>query len=116
MTGDFLAYQVIILIVCILLILRTVILFLRKKKGLREVFVAIIVWGSFSLLSLFPIILQIFAQVLGFELGVNALLVISTLLIFFILLRTLLRMDKMQNELTKVIRELALKEVRKDNI
>jgi len=116
MTGEFLAYQVIILILCGFLILRTIYLFLRKKKGIREVLLAILIWGSFSLISLFPIILQNFAHILGFELGVNALLVISTILIFFILLRTLLRMDKMQNDITKIVREIALKEVKKEKI
>ncbi len=116
MTGEFLAYQIIILILCGFLILRSIYLLIRKKKGFREVLLAILIWGSFSLISLFPIILQNFAHLLGFELGVNALLVISTLLIFFILLRTLLRMDKMQNDITKVVRQIALKEIKKDNI
>ncbi|MFS8130970.1 MAG: DUF2304 family protein [Candidatus Dojkabacteria bacterium] len=113
MTGEILAYQLIIIILCAFLILRSIILFLRQKKGIREVILAIVIWGSFSLISLFPVLLQDFAHVLGFELGVNALLVVSTIIIFFILLRTLLRMDKMQNDITKLVRELALKEVKK---
>ncbi|MEO6729264.1 MAG: DUF2304 family protein [Candidatus Dojkabacteria bacterium] len=114
MTQEFLTYQIIILIVCGFLILRSVYLFIIKKKGLREVLLAILIWGSVSLISLFPVLLQDFAHVLGFELGVNALLVISTIVIFFILLRTLIRMDKMQNDITKLVRELALKEIKKD--
>lgn len=114
MTGEILAYQLIILLLCAFLILRTIYLFLIKKKGIREVFLAIVIWGSFSLISLFPVVLQNFAHILGFELGVNALLVISTIIIFFILLRTLLRMDKMQQDITKLVREIALKEIKKD--
>lgn len=112
MTREFLAYQIIILVLCGILILRSIYLFIIKKKGFREVILAIIIWGSFSLISLFPVLLQDFARILGFELGVNALLVISTIIIFFILLRTLLRMDKMQNDITKLVRELALKEIK----
>ena len=114
MTGEILAYQIIILILCGFLILRSIYLFLRQKKGFREVILAIVIWGSFSLISLFPVVLQNFAHLLGFELGVNALLVISTIIIFFILLRTLLRMDKMQQDITKLVREIALKEIKKD--
>lgn len=113
MTGEILAYQIIILILCAFLILRSFILFLRKKKGFREVILAIIIWGSFSLISFFPVLLQDFAHVLGFELGVNALLVVSTIIIFFILLRTLLRMDRMQNDITKLVREIALNKIKK---
>lgn len=114
MTTEVLTYQVIILIVCGLLILRSLYLFIRKKKGFREVVLAVLIWGSVSLISLFPIILQEFAHILGFELGVNALLVISTIVILFMLLRATLRMDRLQNDITKLVREMALKEIKKD--
>ncbi|MEP7104008.1 MAG: DUF2304 family protein [Candidatus Dojkabacteria bacterium] len=107
-------YQIIVLIVCALLVLRTIYYFLKGIKSFREVILAIIIWGTFSLVSLFPVVLQDFAHLLGFQLGVNAVLVISTIIIFFLLLRLIVRADTQEMIITRLVRSLALEDLMKN--
>lgn len=109
-------YQVIIIVVCGLLFLRSLFSFVRGRKSFRELFLSALIWGGFSLISLFPVLIQNFADLLGFELGVNALLVLSTLLIFYILLKQAIRQSKIEASITKMVRNIALEDIKKTSL
>lgn len=112
MTHEFLAYQLIVLTCIAFLIGRTVLKFILRKKSFREVILAFLIWGSIGSLALFPNLAQFLAEALGFEVGINAILTISTIVIFFCILSMMVKTDKQNTSLTKLVRELALQEVR----
>jgi hypothetical protein len=93
-------------------ILRTILLFLRRKKSYREVILAIVVWFGVSIVGLFPNITNVIAEATGFQLGINAVLVFSVLILSFLTLRLILKNDKMENSITRLVRQESLKELR----
>jgi hypothetical protein len=112
MSHDLLTYQVIILIIAGLLILRKFVMLLRRKVGFREFVLAALIWGAFAAFSLFPNVITLIGHALGFELGINALLVITTLILFYIVLMLLIKIDRVDQNLTKLVRAEALKQLK----
>ncbi len=115
MTNNFENYQLILFAVVAILIARTIFLFVLKKKSLREVIVAIIIWGTFGALGLFPNIFELIAKVTGFEVGVNAVFVFSIIALFILAARQSLINDKLENSITRLVRAQALKELEKND-
>lgn len=115
MTDTFENYQIILFVIVAILITRTILLFILKAKSIREVFVAIVIWGAFGALGLFPNIFEFIAKVTGFEVGVNAVFVFSIIILFFIVAKQSLINDKLQNSITRLVRAEALKELEKND-
>lgn len=111
--DDFTAYKWIIFLLCTCLIIRTFVLLLRRKKTFRELIVAVLIWGSFALIGLYPKLTNYIADLTGFELGINALLVFSVLILFYNVLSQSIKNDKLENSVTQIVRELTLNELRK---
>jgi len=110
MMEGFVMYQIIVILISSIMISRTLILMIRRKKSIRELFLSIIVWGVFALLATLPEISQKIADVTGFEVGINALLVCTTFLNFLFLIILSSKIDSFQVSLTKLVREQALEQ------
>lgn len=110
MNHEFLTYQIIVFVVVAFLILRSLFLVISKRKNIREFFISFLFWGGIGLIGLFPNLAQKFAQLTGFELGINALLVSAVIFLLFCVLSLATRVDKLESSITKLVRELALKE------
>lgn len=115
MINEFVAYQLIIFLLCISLVVRTFILFFLRRKTFRELFVATLIWGTFALIGLYPKLTSYIADLTGFELGVNALLVSSVLVLFYNSLLQSIKNDKIENSITRLVRRQALKDLEKNN-
>lgn len=113
MINEFAAYQLIIFSLCTGLIVRTFILFFLRKKTIRELIVAILIWGSFALVGLFPRLTDYIADLTGFELGINALLIFSILILFYNVLSQSVKNDKLENSITRLVRGEALRDLKK---
>lgn len=107
-------YQILILVFCLALSIRTFVLFLRHKKSIRELLLAILIWGSIALVGLFPNLTNLIADLTGFQLGINAILVFSILFLTFLVLKLVLKNDKIENSITRLVRQEALEELKKD--
>ena len=112
--SDIYVYQIIILLVAGVLILRTLLLVLGGKKKLHDLVVAVIVWGAFAALAIFPNLSTDLARLLGFELGINFILTVTTILLFAAVVMLVVKTDKNASDITRLVRELALKDLRKD--
>lgn len=109
---DFYAYQIVILIVAGLLILRTVLQILSGKKKFHDLVVAVLIWGAFAALALFPNLSNSIAHILGFELGINFILTITTIILFAAVVMLIKKTEKSASDTTKLVRALALKELK----
>ena len=114
MTRDLYTYQILIILISVLLILRSFFQLLRKKKDFQEFFLSLIIWGAFATLSLFPNLISFVSHLLGFELGSNAIFTFSIIILFFITLQLLVKTDRLESSITKLVRELALEKVKKE--
>jgi hypothetical protein len=112
MTHEFLAYQIIILCVSLVLILRTFILMIQGKKNFRELIIAIVIWGAFSALALFPNLSITIAHLLGFEVGINFILTITTIILFAAVIQLIVKTDKSNSAVTQLVRQIALQDLK----
>ena len=115
MIENYAAYQLIFFSIAIFLILRSIYMYFRSKKSLREVIVAMFIWGGFGLLGLFPNLLDYVAKLTGFALGINALIIISLLVLFFAMFKQILYNDRLENSITRMVRQEALKDLIADD-
>jgi len=112
MINDFAVYQIIVFSISYLLILRTAILFIRKKKTIRELILAILIWGGVGLIGLYPNLTNYIAKITGFQLGINALLVISVIGLLYTTMKQSIRNDRIENTITRLVRNQALRDLK----
>ena len=110
--DGFTFYQIIIITVSTFNILVGMVKVFNKKKTPREFLVLIIFWLIFSLLALYPHISGLLADVTGFELGINALLVSISIFLFFSVLKLSITCERIENTITKLVREEEMKDLK----
>ena len=109
--NNFSLYQLLIFVISAYSFLRVVWRYLKQERSFREIVLSALIWGTFSLIGLFPNLSSILAKMLGFELGINFLLVSAVLILFYAMLKQNLTNDNTQNTITKLVRKQALSEI-----
>lgn len=100
----------IVLILFILFVISKVALRYKDKViSLQEFILWTIFWFSVGFVVIFPEITSIVASWLGVGRGVDLVIYISVLILFYLVFRTLARLDKIEKDITKIVREAALK-------
>jgi len=112
--NEIFAYQFIILLVALILILRSLFKTLSGKKSWREFVLSLLIWSAFAALALFPNVTNGIAHLFGFEVGINLILTITTILLFVAIVMLIVKTDKNASDLTKLVRQIALKDLRND--
>lgn len=110
---DLLFYEIAILVFCGFQILRNLIKVLKKSKNWREFLISTIFWIMLASLGIFQSISDNIARITGFTLGINALLVSSITILFYFVLIFHLRNEKQDQIMTKLVREIALRDLDK---
>ena len=101
----------IVLILFILFVISKVALRYRDKViSLQEFILWTIFWFGVGFVVIFPEITSMAANWLGVGRGVDLVIYISVLILFYLVFRTLARLDKIEKDITKIVRELALKD------
>lgn len=102
--------QGIILIVVLLVIIRIFWQYRAKKINIKELVFWTIFWLAVGLVVLWPQSINILADYLGVGRGVDVVIYLSLLLVFYIIFRIFVRFDKLEKDITKITRHLALEE------
>ena len=102
-------YQIIAPLTSLLAILYAWNLTLRRKKSLWEAILWTIFWGSIGLIAFFPNSLSYLSAVTGIESQTNAVLVTFLGILFFIVFYLVIRLEELEQRLTRVVREVALR-------
>lgn len=68
-------------------------------------------WSGAGVVVLRPEVASLFASVVGVGRGADAALYLGTLLIAYLLFRQFLRIDKLERDITKLVRRMALDEM-----
>jgi len=84
-----------------------------KVISLQEFILWTIFWLGVAFVIIFPEITSMVANWLGVGRGVDLVIYISILILFYLVFRALTRQDKIEKDITKVVREIALKEQNK---
>ncbi|MFA4871781.1 MAG: DUF2304 domain-containing protein [Patescibacteria group bacterium] len=101
----------IILIVAIILIISRLIFKLRGKEiNLGIFFTWLVIWLAAMVVIWWPDITSFLAIKVGVTRGVDLVVYVSVILVFYLLFRLLLRIEKIESDITKIVREVALKD------
>ncbi len=88
--------------------------FKEKQISARELLLWGIFWASVVGIGWYPEIMNRAADMIGVGRGVDVAIYFALLLIFYILFRLLVRLEKMERNITKIVRRIAL-DRKKDN-
>lgn len=103
-------YQIIVPPVSALLIFYAWSLWMRQKKTLWEVTLWTLFWGAIAVIAVYPALLSYITLVTGIKGEVNAIAVISIGILFFAVFYLIIRIEEMEQRITRVVRKVALKE------
>lgn len=103
--------QIIILIFSVFALSRSLLRFKRKELRRAEVIFWIVLWIGVIIVALLPQMTGIFSWLLGSESGsgINVLIYLSILMLLYLVFRLYVRLEKTDQEITRLVREMAKK-------
>lgn len=102
--------QVILSIFCIFVLFSAFFKFKKRKIPLAQFIIWIIIWGLIFIGVIFPEVTTVLANILNVGRGMDALIYFSIIFLFYIIFQLYLKLEKMNREITKLVKEIALKE------
>ncbi len=103
------AISIIIIVFALFAWSRALLRFKDKKLNSSEFFFWSCLWLGVSLLALNPELAGFVSFKIGIERPVDLVIYSSVLLLFYLLFRTYVKQDKMEQEMTELVRELSLR-------
>ncbi len=108
MIGGFGIFQIIGVIFSIFAWSRVVLRFKDKNISIFELAFWSLVWGGVIIIALFPGVFTQISFFFGIGRGVDILLYVGMIVLFYLLFRLYVKLDTQQKEITKLVRELAI--------
>lgn len=87
----------------------------KEEITKKEFFIWLIFWLLVGGAVIWPKTTDIIAGFVGVSRGADLLVYISILVIFFIVFKIIVKLEKIDREITKIIRELSLRETKEKN-
>ena len=88
--------------------------FKNKKISFRRFFFWIFIWFALSLIVFFPQIVFLLAGLLGIERAKDLPIYVSIIILFYIAFKVGVKIEKIDKEITKIVRSVAIFEIKKD--
>ena len=101
--------QFILIAIIVLIILRLIYQLKNKSINFGPFFGWLIVWVLAIIVIWYPAITTYLATRVGVGRGVDLVIYISVIIIFYLMFRLLIKIGKIEKEITKIVREDALK-------
>ncbi|WP_296804770.1 DUF2304 family protein [uncultured Methanobrevibacter sp.] len=101
-------YALIVPIISIIAIIWFIGRYLNNKNSLSTVVLWSIFWIFVSLFAIFPEFSNSFARIFGITRGLDFVIILVFVVLFYTILKLYFVIDKMQNNLNKVVKEVAL--------
>lgn len=102
--------QFLIIGFALLVMSRIILSFKSKRISFTALIFWIGLWLAISAAFLLPKTADYLAKILGFERGADLAVYFSILLIFYLIFRIFIRLEKIESDITAVVREIALKD------
>lgn len=106
--------QVIAIIFGIFALIKVILRMKNRKLTINEFLFWCSIWVILIVLSVFPQISDKVADIFGFGRGLDFFIVSSILLIFYLVFRIFIRLEELDDKITKLARSIAIKEVTDD--
>jgi len=82
----------------------------RRSMTLNEGLFWMFVWGSVVVFLIFPEFFGYIANILGVGRGVDALMYISIVVLFYLIYRLYAKVDTLERQITYIVREIAIRD------
>lgn len=105
--------HIVVLVVGIFAISRAFLRWREGKINLGELLFWSGIWGGAMVFALFPGTLNLLSNKAGFRRGMDFLIAISVIVLFYLLFRVYVKLDETDQEITKVVREIAISRTKK---
>ena len=102
-------YALIFPIISIIAIIWFITRYFKGKNSLITVVLWSIFWIIVSLFAIFPNVSSAFARLFGITHGLDFVIILVFVVLFYTVLKLYFIVDKMQNEINTLVKELALK-------
>ncbi|MBQ2832286.1 DUF2304 family protein [Methanobrevibacter sp.] len=102
-------YSFIFPIISIISIVGIIIRYSHGKNSLSTVIVWSAFWIFVILFSIFPDFSSTFARIFGITRGLDFIIILVFVILFYIILKMYFIVDKMQDNLNEIVKEVALK-------
>lgn len=107
--------QIIIIIFIIFAVTKIISRFKEGVLTTKELTIWILFWIAAATIIILPSTTGILAKALGVGRGADVIVYLSIILIFYILFKIKIGMEKIEQEITKIVREQALKEEKNEH-
>src|SRR3989344_9209015 len=107
--------QIILIVAIILIILRLIYKLRGRDIGLGQFSIWLIIWLMAILVIWYPKITSYLATKVGIGRGVDLVIYIFIIVVFYLMFRLLLRIEKIERHITGLVREMALKNNNQEN-
>ena len=105
--------QLLLIAFLIFAVLRTVRRFHQKRIAWSALLLWLIIWGTIAVVVVRPEIASYAATILGVGRGADLVIYLAIVALFFLVFRVMASVDTMQQEITKIVTTLALKDLDK---
>ena len=100
--------QIIFLIIIFFILSRVVLRFKNKEITLKELIGWILFWLMVAVAVIWPKNTDVLAKIVGVSRGADLLVYLSIVVIFFIIFKIIVKLEKIDKDITKIVREVAL--------
>lgn len=100
--------QIIGLIISIFAISRVILQIRKNTMTIESALFWIFIWLAVILLVVFPSTLGHLANITGVGRGVDVIIYLSIIVLFYMVYRNYIKMENMEREITKLVREIAI--------
>ena len=108
--------KIILILFILFAVIKVAMRYKDKNISLQEFILWTIFWFITAFLVLFPDITSYAANLVGVGRGVDLVIYLAILILFYLMFRALVKLDKVEKEVTKVVRKVALEEKDKRGI
>ena len=103
-----LLYSILFPIISIIAIVFFSIRYLTEKQSLATTILWTVLWLFVILFSIFPTASERFARLFGITRGLDFIIIVGFVVMLYVLFRLYGKLDKLQDDLNKVVKEMAL--------
>lgn len=105
--------KIILILFVLFALLKVAMRYKEKVISLQELLAWTIFWFLVAFIVLFPDITSYAANLVGVGRGVDLVIYLAILILFYLMFRALVKLDKVEKDVTKVVRKAALEEEKK---
>lgn len=84
----------------------------KTNQTLLKLFMRLFVWGGMALIAIFPGFTNTLAAIIGLEGNINAVILTGFILIFLIIFKLISAIERLEQQLSEVVRKDSLKKIK----